>query len=323
MPIFMAKISVVPFRCIARFDLFVALFGLIMQDFFRYLTFNDSDKAWGLHLHVAGTYTARPNSAYPQKEHPGGYYFRWEQGRVLQEYQLVFITEGNGVLETRSESYVVKQGSILLIRPGQWHRYRPQFSTGWTEFYIGFSGSMATHLFQHVDLKELPIVYHSDRQHTILELFHRIIELVRKEEPGVQQVVSGLVVQMLGVLVAQQKQRLFSGKHIETIIQDVRLSMRNRIYDDVSVEQLAEAHHVAYSYFRKMFKRYVGVSPHQYQLDLKVLRARELLVSTDKSITEIAFDLNFQSLQYFTRLFKKKTGISPSDLRNVNRTVPA
>ena len=77
----------------------------------------------------------------------------------------------------------------------------------------------------------------------------------------------------------------------------------------------AENHHIGYSYFRKMFKQYTGIAPVQYHLDLKIQRAREMLLSTDRSIKEIAFDLDFHSIHYFSRLFKKKTGISPSDIR--------
>jgi len=64
-----------------------------------------------------------------------------------------------------------------------------------------------------------------------------------------------------------------------------------------------------------MFKQYTGIAPVQYQLDLKIRRAREMLVSTDRTIKEIAYDLGFQSIHYFSRLFKKKTGVAPSEIR--------
>jgi AraC-like DNA-binding protein len=59
----------------------------------------------------------------------------------------------------------------------------------------------------------------------------------------------------------------------------------------------------------------MGVSPHNYHLELKILRAKEMILTTDKSIKEISFELGFQSIHYFSRLFKNKIGMSPVALR--------
>jgi AraC-like DNA-binding protein len=82
---------------------------------------------------------------------------------------------------------------------------------------------------------------------------------------------------------------------------------------------MAQKHHVSYSYFRKMFKKYTGVSPGQYHLQLRIMRAKELLISTDKSIKEISYELGFQSIFYFSNMFKKKEGTTPSHFRKKNR----
>jgi transcriptional regulator GlxA family with amidase domain len=91
--------------------------------------------------------------------------------------------------------------------------------------------------------------------------------------------------------------------------------MRENIEDDIDLRKLAEDNNIGYSYFRKMFKKYTGISPHQYHLELKIMRAKELILSTEKSIKEISFELGFHSIYYFSRLFKKKTGIAPTELR--------
>jgi transcriptional regulator GlxA family with amidase domain len=64
-----------------------------------------------------------------------------------------------------------------------------------------------------------------------------------------------------------------------------------------------------------MFKKYTGISPGQYHLQLRLIRAKELLISTDQSIKEISYDLGFQSIYYFSRIFKNKLGVSPSEIR--------
>ena len=67
-------------------------------------------------------------------------------------------------------------------------------------------------------------------------------------------------------------------------------------------------------------KRVQAVWEHPlYQQNLKLQRAKELLSTTDESIKEIAYRLNFESPDYFSAKFKIQTGMKPSDFRNMTR----
>ena len=102
-----------------------------MNNSFKYLVHNPDDESWGMYLNVAGIASVALGADYPPKGHPRGYNFNWENGRILQEYQLNYITEGEGILETVNGEFEIKEGSVLLIRPNQWHRYRPLKNRGW------------------------------------------------------------------------------------------------------------------------------------------------------------------------------------------------
>ena len=60
---------------------------------FKYLIVNDMDRKFGLWVNTVGYQSIPPDSPYPLKEHPSGYFFNAEKGRVLREYQLVYITK--------------------------------------------------------------------------------------------------------------------------------------------------------------------------------------------------------------------------------------
>lgn len=289
-----------------------------MKDYFKYLTSSEEDIDWGLYLSVAGTASIRPRSVYPPREHPSGYYFNWDSGRVLQEYQLNYITRGSGVYENKYGKFTVKEGSVLIVFPNEWHRYRPNLSSGWTEHYVGFNGTIAKELFRNKIFSPLRPVLNCGIKEELIDTYLKIYDLVEKERPGFQQVASGMVVKLLGYVVSIQKRKEFSGKHIAQIIEKVRFSMRQDVGQVVTMEDLAAEHHVGYSYFRKMFKKYTGVSPAQYLLQLKIIRAKELLLSTDKSIKEISLELGFQTIHYFSLMFKKKVGMSPAAFRKKN-----
>ena len=93
---------------------------------FKYLIVNDMDRKFGLWVNTVGYQSIPPDSPYPLKEHPSGYFFNAEKGRVLREYQLVYITKGRGLFSSDStpERQVCK-GRLMVLFPGQWHTYYP------------------------------------------------------------------------------------------------------------------------------------------------------------------------------------------------------
>ena len=286
-----------------------------MKDFFKYLTVGEADKNWGLFLNVAGRASVTQNAAYPLSEHPPGYLFGWKRGRVLQEYQLNYITEGSGILEDDYGTFKIKPGTMMIIRPGVKHRYRPISGEGWVENYIGFEGVLAKHFFQQSGFIIAPSVLHFDYREEFIDVYRKIYELVQKEEPGFQQIASGLIIKLLGYMVAFQKQNDFKGKRIESLIRQARVYMQENIEKKIDLKQFATEQYTAYSYFRKMFKKYTGVAPYQYHLDLKIMKAKEMILTDNKRIKEISYELGFDSIHYFSRLFKKKTNMNPTDWR--------
>ena len=288
-----------------------------MEDFFKYLTASESDAEWGMFLTVAGKAEIPKHREYPLSEHghPNGYNFQWEKGRVLQEYQVHYFTEGEGVLENDFGKFKIVPGSIMVTYPGVWHRFRPLKSAGWVEHYVGFEGELADRFFyRNWFHKDKPLINCKMREE-LIDTYYKIFDLVQEEKPSFQFVASGMIIKLLGYIASFQTQSGFHGKQIQSVIEDVRFLLRKNVEEELDFEKIAAERNVGYSYFRKMFKRYTGISPKQYHLQLKIIRAKELFINTDLPIKEIADILGFQSIYYFSRLFKEKTGRTPSQLR--------
>lgn len=100
----------------------------------------------------------------------------------------------------------------------------------------------------------------------------------------------------------------------------VRRSLRviqKRIGEDFEMENLARSVGLSRPHFFKLFKQYMGVTPNVYMNTLRSERAIEELLNTDKTVTDIAFDLGFSSQASFTRFFSSNVGIAPSEYRRV------
>ena len=286
-----------------------------MKDSFKYLTHNTEDNGWGIFLTVAGSARVEPESAYPPTGHPSGYHFSWNNGRVLQEYQINYITEGEGTMETQAGSFHIREGSVILLRPNVWHRYKPLKHTGWLEHYVGFMGEVADKMIKSSEvLAESPVIQIGFHEN-IINCFQDIFNHVKAERPGYHQVCSGLIMHILGQIISLKKNENFRHSQIEKTIQKACLIIRDNPAQNLNIENLSAELNVNYSLFRKAFKKYTGLSPMQYHTALRMKQGVYLLTNTDLSVKEISFNLGFCSVFYFSKLFKEKTGRTPSDFR--------
>ena len=85
--------------------------------------------------------------------------------------------------------------------------------------------------------------------------------------------------------------------------------------DDLSLGEVAKAMNTSTFYFCKMFKKATGINFTDYLSRVRIEKARNLLLNPNLRISEIAFEVGFQSLTHFNRVFKKIAGQSPTEYR--------
>jgi AraC-like DNA-binding protein/ligand-binding sensor protein len=86
--------------------------------------------------------------------------------------------------------------------------------------------------------------------------------------------------------------------------------------EELSLGQVAKAVNTSTFHFCKMFKRTTGLNFTEYVSRVRVEKARNLLLNPNLRISEIAYEIGFQSLTHFNRVFKKITGQSPTQYRH-------
>ncbi len=86
----------------------------------------------------------------------------------------------------------------------------------------------------------------------------------------------------------------------------------------LEVPQIAEQIGFSQYHFLRLFQRTFEITPHQYLIQRRIERARDLLINSDLSVTEVCFEVGFQSLGSFSSLFQRSTGHAPSHYRRRN-----
>ena len=271
------------------------------------------EEKWGLYVNTAGYARVNPHSSYPiTKGHPENHLFNWDKGRILNGYYLIFICKGGGVFESAYTKLThVREGTCFFLYPGVWHRYKPDLSSGWEEYWIGFNGAYPNDLMNKGFFTAKRPCIHVGLSSDLLNLYQKLIDTVSFSSTAVyNQVIAGIALQILGMVnaISMRKSR---ESDLELLISKAKFLLQVSLDKPMDMKLLAENLPMGYSAFRKAFKEKVGISPNQYHLNLRLSKARDLLDSTTLRVNEIASLTGFDSLFYFSKLFKKKNGCSP------------
>lgn len=289
---------------------------------FKYLIVNDKDRKFGLWVNTVGFQAIRPNTPYPLRDHPSGYYFNTGKGRILHEYQLVYITKGKGVFNSDcTPEQQVPKGRVMILFPEQWHTYQPSQQTGWNEYYIGFKGPIIDNIIKNSFISKENQILEVGLNEELVSLFSRALNVAESDKISAQQCLSGIVLHMVGLILSISNNKKFEVGEIDQKIEQAKIIMNENVYKDIDPEELAMKLNISYSWFRKVFKDYTGYAPAKYFQELKLRKAKQLLVETNQSVKEISYSLDYKTTEHFFSLFKKHTGHTPLEYRSFGRAM--
>jgi AraC-like DNA-binding protein len=285
--------------------------------FFSYLPVSEEDRKLGMVCTAAGEIEVPPYTEYPpnKKAHP--VVFRnVAEGRILPEFQMVYISNGEGIFSAEDKTYTVKSGSMLLLLPDMKHFYKPLYETGWHEYWVGFTGSFFTGLVEKGFLSKEHIFFNMGLHDYVLSIFTRIFDEVRAQYPLYQIKTCSLVFMLLTELLINERRREYPS-YAQQIVEQAKYLMEENINKEIDLKIIAELIGISTSRLNDIFKTHTSMTPYQYYIQIKIHRACHLLEQPGMTIKEAAFKLGFYDQYYFSRLFKQKTGIPPSRWKQV------
>jgi AraC-like DNA-binding protein len=298
------------------------------QNYFRYIPVRPRDVHWGIYVTGAGCTRISPNTSYPPARHPELYDFTWARGRTLPEYQVVYITSGQGEFESGPTGFRrLAPGAVFLLFPGVWHRYRPDRATGWDEYWVSFSGRNVENLQEEGFFVPERAVLDAGVTDAILTPFRQLLTRLRDEPPGFPHLLAADTMEILAAILAvvpvESPDMVAKGPRDVTTFEDriVAEAMRliwSRTHEPMTVDMVARQLPLARRSLERRFRSVVGHTLHEEIVRCRLERATRLLVSTTLSIQEVAIAAGFASTDTMGRIFHRLMGTSPRDYRRLN-----
>lgn len=282
-----------------------------MNASYRYFPVSSAQQAWGLYVTCAGHHTIQPGATFPPTGHPDEYYFTWEKGRTLPEWQLTLLENGAGEIEFAHTRATLAAGSLIVLPPGVWHRYRPNARTGWTTDWIGFGGDLADRLVGGAGFDPRGDVRPLGDADGVRQAFASTVADLLTSAMRTPFAAAACVPGLVAALVEAPNAR-DGGVHA---ILKAQTHIAEHPGEAIDFEALAHSLGLSYRSFRYLFRKEVGLSPLQYQLGRRLVRAKNLLASSDMPVKEIAESLGFGTTWYFSHFFRRHTHLSPAAYR--------
>lgn len=233
-----------------------------------------------------------------------GYDIRRES---LGLFLLICVSDGMLTIETQGRSYMAAEGQIVLLDCRQPHRYYCTQPTEflWFHFCGGSSAQYADYLFEQGGVafsgEHIPYL----RQHFDFILTHA--QLAFPNEHAISLHVS----QILGYLATPQQRTSV----LNPLLSPATDYIGAHYAETIELDTLAAQCSLSTSHFIRSFKKNLNCTPHEYLLSYRLKQAKQLLVTTSRSVEQIAEQCGFNSASHFARAFRKSNGMSPSAFR--------
>ncbi|MBX4269697.1 response regulator transcription factor [Clostridium estertheticum] len=120
-------------------------------------------------------------------------------------------------------------------------------------------------------------------------------------------------------LINTQNDRVISDSQDDTLIKEAMHYIDEHYNTYISLQSIAAYVHLNPQYFSRYFKSKIGINFINYLSSFRVIKAKDLLLNTDKNITEISQNVGYVDSSYFSKVFLKSVGMSPNHFRCQNK----
>lgn len=234
-------------------------------------------------------------------------------GYVTRDHYLIhYITSGSGEYRVGGKIYQLKKGDGFLIWPNSSTLYKATNHDPWTYQWVGFNGKACKKTLESIGLNENKPIFHYDKDDFLEECLTKLNEACRTSSSH-DILLIGYLYLFLGKLHEQYKSdetKIIANKktHFDEAVKYIQMNYTQNI----KISDIATYVGIDRSQLFRIFKSNINISPKQYLIDYRIVRASILIDTTDMTFQEISNSVGFEYCSHFYRLFKKHFGITPS-----------
>lgn len=255
--------------------------------------------------------------------------------------EIIYMIEGTAIMNCDEKSYVVEQGDMILFLPHQIHSiyavaniplryYVLKFDVGQLAKTAGVFGLTGVEIPFHALFRgakgkeEAVLCFRTEEMNTfpVEEIFRKGCQEMATQDYGYRTMMRSYTSELLTYVLRRWRENGFdTDQSLGTVSEEESIYfiteyIDEHIQDALKVEQLAQLCNMSYSYFAKNFRELYGQSCKKYIEFIRLCKAEDLLLFTNRDLNYISQETGFSDCSHFIKAFKEKHGMTPRQYRS-------
>lgn len=233
--------------------------------------------------------------------------------RDAESFLLLYTYSGKGYLEYAGKSYHLQEGDGVFIDCRKQHFYKAEENL-WKHSVLHFNGSLSEHYFLEFS-RGGTVQFHQPVTGSYQNQLEKLIALQEDVLPYRELLLSHQLESILVNLLVNSQQYEEKAQKLPENLKYLVRYIDDHYNEPLTLDFLADFSNISKYYLCRLFRKYLGFSPNEYIIQLRLEHAKTLLDSSSLPAKQISFMVGIQDENYFYRLFKSRIGLSPDAYR--------
>lgn len=251
--------------------------------------------------------------------------FNMKTPHVHPFYDITYLTSGECICFVNHNIYRLSKGDLIIIPPGEIHKSTFQGVSPVERYVLSFREEQLNWIYsltgKNIVSKSLQtgvISIPGKRRDYIEALLNKLLfESEGQDILSPAFIQAGLLELLLFIIRCKQyENNVYKEIDVDNrLIQEIATYIYENYDKKITLDDMAVKFHISRSYLSKKFKQTTGFGFKEYLINVRIKNACRLLLETNHSITDIAFECGFNDSNYFGDAFRRIKGVSPNKYR--------
>ncbi len=248
-----------------------------------------------------------------------------------RDNRLFFVTDGQGQIVIEGKTHSIRNETLILVRAGEGYRIEPDekislfvinfdfteifssLSKSFHPFSVDFPGTLETVYFEDAELLNSALIIQdaSCFESIVRRMVNAFSEKNALRDTYISSAMKTLIIELI---LHRQDCQYVHNSHTR-LARSVASWLRENYADRVKNETISDHFHFTAIYINRIFKKEMGITPHQFLIRLRIDIAKKLLTDSDYTPGEVAALVGFANYPHFNKTFKRLTGMTPTQYR--------
>lgn len=233
------------------------------------------------------------------------------------DFCIIYVVGGTCFVTEKHKTYTAPGGSVIIYQPHEHREYTFNREENLKFYYIFFNGSECHDLIKLFGISDTRTIHVKDSA-SLENSFQSLVDEFRLKLPYYEHTCSAYLLNILSLI--GRKIQHVDTENKNTRMREICLKMQSQYYENLSISSYADSCNLSESRFSHLFKEEIGCSPIHYLINIKIEKAKELLIKTDLTVSQISEAVGMRNQNYFSRIFKKQTSQSPTEYKAAHRS---